>query len=739
MQAAQRGHLGRVSAAIGLSALLLSGCGQSSHDGPSRDGDGGSDDTETGGTGPSTGGTGQGATGHGGSGQSGTGGSAAKNLYVTEVRSSALTKVDLLLTIDNSPSMAEKQQLLARAIPALLERLRSPSDGTPGIEPIDDLHLAVISSSLGAHGATMPGALCTAPGENDHAQLLGKLRGVSGTYNNQGFLAWDPQGFAKPPGTADASTFDDKAAELITSAGAMGCSQPASLEAWYRFLVDPEPPGNIYIAPGGQAQVSSVDETVLLQRQAFLRPDSLLIVGLLTDGNDCSLTDEGYGWLAARPDPNFRSTSQCQADPNAPCCQSCGEPSAHAGCPSIQADPECIKGTHLSAAEDDIDLRCWDQKRRYGFELVYPVSRYVDALRSPTVVQRSTGQLVANPLFSGGEGAAPRSKSMVRFFAIAGVPWQDIAVTESLTSPDTLRFLSALELLDDERWDVILGDPHASPPLLPTDPLMLATPRERRGSNPITGDILAPSAASDLATNPINGGEHAESLNELQAACIFPTGAGAAAQAFAKAEPSVRVLELVKQVGDIATLASACPKVFNPASASYGYLPAVDALVNDIQPLLRERCLPRSLPIDETSGALRCSAVAVLEPGSCDCAAAGFVEVTDAGIVDLARRYVKTIQRCDTADGPSCTSLCTCEIPRLEGAAAAKCLDDPNPPSETGYCYINAEANEPNVGSPALVAGCPELSHRRLRFTGATPPDSATTLLMCEGASLGNQ
>lgn len=736
-QAAQRWLLGRVTATIVLFALMLSGCGKSNHDGPSGDGGGDGGDTETGGGATGTAGTGQGAAGHGGIGQSGTGGASARNLFVTEVRASSLTKVDLLLTIDNSPSMADKQQLLAQAIPALLERLRAPSDSTPGLKPIDDLHLAVISSSLGAHGATMPDALCTAPSENDHAQLLGKLRGITGTYGNQGFLAWDPLGKAKPPGSSDASAFADKAAELITSAGAIGCSQPASLEAWYRFLVDPEPPANIYIAPGGQAQVSGVDEIVLSQRRAFLRPDSVLIIGVLTDGNDCSLTDEGYGWLAARRDPNFRSTSQCQTDPNDPCCQSCGEPTAHAGCPSIQADTECIKGTHLSAAEDDIDLRCWDQKRRYGFELVYPVSRYAGALQSPTVTQRSTGQTAPNPLFSRGEGAAPRDKSMVRLFAIAGVPWQDIAATESLTSPDTLRYMTTRELLDDERWKVILGDPHASPPILPTDPLMLETTRERGGSNPITGDSLAPSAASDLTANPINGGEHAESLNELQAACIFPTGA-TAAETFAKARPSGRVLELVKEVGDIATLASVCPKVLSAASPSYGYLPAVDALVNDIQPLLQERCLPRSLPIDETSGALRCSVIAVLEPGSCDCAAAGFVEVTDAGVVDLARRQLRTGQGCDTATSPSCASLCTCEIPRLEGGAAEQCLGDPVPPSETGYCYISAEANEPNVGNAALVAGCPAMSHRLLRFTGTTASSNATTLLMCEGASLGN-
>ncbi len=736
----RRGTVGKqASLMVGalLCAVVLPSCGKSNQGGM-RDGEGG--DSWTWGSPTGTGGTAHGGTGQGGLGQGDGGASPSRRLAITELRSSALTKVDLLLTIDNSPSMADKQRLLAQAIPALLERLQAPNSNDPEVRPIDDLHLAVISSSLGSHGATTPGSLCIAASENDHAQLLGNVRGVTGTYGNLGFLAWDANGTSNPPGSSDAAAFADKAAELVTSAGETGCSQPATLEAWYRFLVDPEPPASILISPAGQAQVSGIDETVLQQRRAFLRPDSLLIVGVLTDANDCSLQDEGYGWLAARPDPIFRSTSPCQTNPNSPCCQSCGESTPNAGCPSPQVDVECTKGRYLAATDDDVGLRCWDQKRRYGFDLLYPVARYVDGLRSPTVTLRSTGQVVANPLFAGGEGAAPRDKSFVRLFAVAGVPWQDIAAPESLTSPESLRYMTATELLNEGRFDVILGDSQASPPILPTDPLMVETPNVRQGNNPITNHALAPSAAPDLAANAINGGEHPSSLKELQSACVFPVGAATPTQAFAEAQPSSRVLELVKQAGNIATLASVCPKVLNADSPSFGYLPAVDALVSDIQPLFRERCLPRPFPFDETTGVLSCTLVAVLQPGSsCDCTDSGFAELADTDVAAQARDHLRLTQGCDTASGPSCDSLCTCEIPRLEGDAAEQCLEDPTPPSETGYCYINAEASEAQVGNPALVASCPPTSHRKLRFTGTAPPSDATTLLMCEGASLGSQ
>src|SRR4029078_5868264 len=114
--------------------------------------------------------------------------------------------------------------------------------------------------------------------------------------------------------------------------------------------------------------------------------------------NDCSIQDAGYGWLISSTKPSFRSTSQCLANPNDKCCQSCGESAANPGCPAIGSDAECAKGMQLAQANDDLNLRCWDQKRRFGFDLLYPTSRYSEALRSPVVTQRSDGTLVANPL-----------------------------------------------------------------------------------------------------------------------------------------------------------------------------------------------------------------------------------------------------------------------------------------------------------------------------------------------------
>ncbi|HET9956298.1 MAG TPA: hypothetical protein VFQ61_17440, partial [Polyangiaceae bacterium] len=48
------------------------------------------------------------------------------NVYVAEIRQTAVDKIDLLFMIDNSASMADKQEILGDAVPVLLSRLITP-------------------------------------------------------------------------------------------------------------------------------------------------------------------------------------------------------------------------------------------------------------------------------------------------------------------------------------------------------------------------------------------------------------------------------------------------------------------------------------------------------------------------------------------------------------------------------------------------------------------------------------
>lgn len=609
-------------------------------------GEGGVGDDERGGAGGTGGGAGSGAVGTGGTSSSGDGGADSENSGGRGGSSTrpdprpAAGKVDLLLTVDNSISMAEKQRLFARTLPELLTRLvnpfcvngqgklvgkvSSPNDPCPvgsqrEFAPLRDLHVGVITSSLGSHGASGQYDVCLRPSDDDHAHLLALKRPNVPSYDGRGFLKWDPDARASPPGESNMFAFESALQTLIESAGENGCGYEATLEATYRFLVDPEPPLSIEVEADGRSKRVGIDQELLAQRAAFLRPDSSVVALILTDENDCSIVDEGYGWLVARADAIYRSTSACKISPNDPCCQSCGEPAAHSGCPPVSSDSECLQGNTLTTLQDSLNLRCFDQKRRFGFDLLYPVSRYVNGF-SGAPVPNSQGVLVENPLFH--RAGYDRDPSLFSFGVLGGVPWQDLATSASLNGAP-LEYRTATELLSEGRWPVILGDLQTLTP--PTDPFMRESPDPRSGKNPITLDPIVSSSSTDPKANAINGHEQVNVENrELQYACTFelpspvvcdqaaddagracdcfdyelhynrsvcnPPGGGVATttQYRGKAYPALRPLGVAQQLGERAVLGSICStNTRDEEQPDYGYRPLFGALGRRIAETLK--------------------------------------------------------------------------------------------------------------------------------------------------------
>lgn len=600
------------------------------------------------------------------------------NLYIEPIRNQVIDKLDLLFMIDNSQSMGDKQALLAKAVPQLVNRLvvprcvnaageirgrasqreACPSGFAPEFRAVDDIHVAVITSSLGAHGAMNPAPGCggNAP-QNDHAWLLPKVRQMPlASYADSGFLAWDPQQKLVPPGDPDPAHLGLQFGELVKAAGEQGCGYEASLESWYRFLIDPEPPTSISVGADGRSVAGPVDLELLAQRKAFLRPDSLVAIVMLTDENDCSIRDDQFGNLAANSGWRaWRGTSACDVDPNSKCCLPCvttgGIPT---GCTAPANDAACQKG---DGPADPPNLRCLQNKRRFGYDFLYPTSRYIEGLTRVQVPRRSDQQMVENPLFAAAPGGARRDKGLVYLAGIVGVPWQDIADSKSLAG-DGLRYLSAAELKDSGRWDVILGDPSKNRP--PADPFMLESTKPRSGTNPVTGDPIVPETSLDPQASPINGHEQKDvDGSDLQYACTFrlpgdvactddvacdchaattgsegdelarnsplcqPPAGGAAAstQYFGKAYPGLRPLEVLQGIGDSAIVASICPKVLTEGQPGYGYGPAVDTIVDVLKIHLSGRCLPRPLAVQSGAGGrLPCAVVeAAASSGSCSC------------------------------------------------------------------------------------------------------------------------
>ncbi|HWA74137.1 MAG TPA: hypothetical protein VG937_17460 [Polyangiaceae bacterium] len=705
---------------------------------------------------------------------------ATTNQYVLRVPTGGIKKIDFLFMIDNSGSMADKQKLLRSAVPSLVSRFVTPlcvdeqgnpngtsvqdnrcTIGTPQFPAIEDIHIAVISSSLGAGGSTVQcNPADTARNNNDRAQLLPKVRAGLPSWNGSGFLNWDPKGVSQPAGSKDRAQLATDFQNLVAGAGENGCGFEASLESWYRFLIDPDPPAKIEIQGGASTKVG-VDTDLLAQRAQFLRPDSLVAIVMLSDENDCSIQIGGSGHILAGPQMP-RATSICAQDANNPCCRSCGstETQPPAGCAPLTEDAECKKGSVLPMDQDQINLRCWDQKRRFGADLLEPTSKYVRGLTQTKVPDRA-GVDQPNPLFAGG-----RATNLVYLAGIVGVPWQDIATDDSLTGQG-LKYLTAAELRQKNRWDVILGDPATRKP--PSDPHMIELDRPRTGSHPFLPQAALAPPDSTTLSDVINGHEHAGSaLGDLEYACIFeletPTncdtkeicdckseddanakkplcqprtgGPIGRTQFSAKAYPGLRQLEVLHGIGDQAIVASICPKVVRSANPdtdiNFGYNPAMDALVRPFIPFLANQCLPRAPEVDE-QGHASCVVLEAQLGGTCDCNGGGR-SVPDADSLNAVRSDLRGTL-CDMPNTVACSDVCACQLTETAGPALDTCRSNTDPNAQSpGYCYIDPDKG---LGDPGLVRGCPANKRRMLRFVGENTPRSGSLAYMaCMGKAL---
>jgi len=291
----------------------------------------------------------------------------------------AANKVDIVLAIDNEPGSAPKIGPFADAVAALLGRFANPKcldgddevgvsnagacdRGSAEFKPVTDIHVVVVTSSLGGRGA--PG--CGGDGQDDAGHAV--TRGNPDATDPSGFLAWSP--------ASDAAGFAT-AGKALASIPANGCRYAAQLESWYRFLVQPDPYTSVIIQSDGlTASLAGTDHDLLQQRHDFLRPDSAVAVILLSDHNDGSVdprSNGGLGWRVLDPsEPMLRATNACVDDPRSSNCEPCVD---------TNPDVTCRENDGFVATKDDApDLRLWATPVRFGFDALFPVARYVRAL-----------------------------------------------------------------------------------------------------------------------------------------------------------------------------------------------------------------------------------------------------------------------------------------------------------------------------------------------------------------------
>ncbi len=487
-------------------------------------------------------------------------------------RATTASKVDVLLVVDNSYAMSDKIPPLASSIGVLLRQIASK---------VNDIHVGVVTSSLGSMG----GDLC--------AKELEQGAHLSTVAAGGGFVPGTEKGFLEYRGDKlDVSVLTAGTVALVSGVGQSGCFLPAPLESAYRFLVQPDP-WNAVTLRGNLARLEGTDLTVLQQRKAFLRQDSLVLVLLLTDKDD-QVADPrsfgGQGW--AFENSTFvsqgllqvaRGTSPCAAMPGAATCVSCACSTNDPACQNKASDPEC-RNTGGYYPDVGINLRFFDMKRRFGVDAQFPIARYADGFTNVRVPDRGGEHLVVdgklgdyaavpsctNPLFAGtlpnpGEELCnlpdgPRGPALVVFGVIGGVPNQLVAGV----TPD---------------WKAILGEDPGSYDARGIDPHMIQSTEPRAGL-PYSADALK----GENGPDPVHGREFTTRGSDLQYACTFALAAyrtcgepiqagcdcvkssdaplctsGYNRQVRGKAYPTPRVLRVAKALGERGVVGSICP------------------------------------------------------------------------------------------------------------------------------------------------------------------------------------
>jgi hypothetical protein len=769
-----------------------------------------------------------------------------KTNFTSVIKNQAVDKLDLLFMVDNSASMGDKQALLAQAVPDMISRLVTPncvdpntskvvgqsdpmgqcSVGKPEFPPVHDMHIGIVTSSLGGRGGNQcdptsmnPANMNLSSHTDDNGQLINRGGDLEGPITNAqplNFIAWYPPGAANmggnnppppvpPERTVGApgqpGTLIGDFTSMIQGVHEHGCGFEAQNEAWYRFLVQPDPFDKIVTDPmSNKATYTGVNQTILQQRKNFLRSDSLLAIIVVTDENEevaNPLAIGGEGWLyETAPFPASPSgggapegTIECKTaagpmtGPNDPNCTSCAFQSIQSAanfatrCPNDA--PAGVQG-FLDPNNDNVNVRFFNQKQRFGVFAGYPVSRYVRGLTSASVPDRfhevdGSGNYVGdqdkfancvNPIFAQdlpadaskdlcGLTRGPRTADLVYYAAIAGVP-HELLQAQAGADPQCpagtmQQDCPQKDTLTDADWQKIIGKDPEHYDFSGIDFHMLESEDPRGGCAPTSNDTC----------DPINGREWNTNKQDLQFSCIFKldkpkdcnlmqylgacdcaknsnsqdtplcekvAGVRTNNQLYGKAYPSVREMEIAHLLNAQGIVSSLCPihvTAANPTDPLYGYRPAVTAIINRLKNALSVQCLPQKL-IPGPDGAVPCLILVTLPKQGgedlCNNPALGL----SAPKGDLLARFQAAQHAAWAASGgassmqpdPSLFPVCVLNQLVNVGTMAKDFSSGTCAGSkDPGWCYIEG----------AAAGSCPQ----QILFTNGEPPHGSTVNLQC--------
>ncbi len=200
---------------------------------------------------------------------------AVESVVSVRIATAGSANVDLLVLVDNSNSMREEQTNLTANFGALVGALVDPpdevGDGNDDWNAVHSLHVGVISSDMGTSG--YPITTCDGAERGDDGVLQNLpgegLAGCEATYDK--YLTFEGESDDGTPGDDPARIIRDFG--CIADLGTGGCGFEQQLYAVEKAI-------GVHSASGAA-------------NDGFLREDAILAILVVTDEEDCSISDPG--------------------------------------------------------------------------------------------------------------------------------------------------------------------------------------------------------------------------------------------------------------------------------------------------------------------------------------------------------------------------------------------------------------------------------------------------------------
>jgi hypothetical protein len=516
------------------------------------------------------------------------------------VKNEGVEKVDLLMVVDNSGSMAENQANIMAQLGPLIDQLTNPPcisrstpgggtphtcmagnmDDVPAYPAVKDLHVGVISTDLGTPGFMVPGCDDTDRGDN------GLLNPIRSGFALQTHLPWAPRrpnAVTAPAGFRPAAcnndinqfpsfiTFCSNAADMSCDVPGMnastrdsavfadwfkcnagifinGCGLEAQLESVWRALVENDAravPGNTSANAG------------------FLREDALLAIVMLSDEEDGSVRDCNH-------DNGF---------------------SAAAGGSCTDAKDVYNTASGAWAHPTNPDLRFYLYTPGDSRDPNWNLDRYVNTVPSTPANQATRWN---RDLLS----LKPGRPERIIFAAIAGVP---------LNIPTTMSGMNTVI-----NWDSLLGAPAAGNP---NDFLGRDSSMSTSGMQETAGPFSMRAANMDpMCSHVVPACRRQGSTYDMTRPC-----SNAQYMAF----PSRRIVEIARRFDEAPLCGGqACRNGVVTSICSTNFGAAMRTIVQKISARLQGKCLPRVLQVTPDSAGnntVSCLVREILPVGTATC------------------------------------------------------------------------------------------------------------------------